>query len=190
MKNTILIYPFNEGDDYWTDPLKLQKQINFLEKEPSFSLCFHNSNVLNLKEGTQTLFRTSSRKIYKTRDVILNKWFCPTASVVYNNTILKKGIYLKRDKKIVNQDQLLLFSASLHGSLYFMDEVMSTYRYGVAGSASEKYNSMYKKYKNMFNYLTYLNKISKSEFIIYIYIKRLYITLSIIKNIVFKKQHK
>ncbi|GAA4321114.1 glycosyltransferase family A protein [Pontixanthobacter gangjinensis] len=37
---------FCEGDDYWTDPYKLQKQAGFLEKNGAYSLCFHPYKVL------------------------------------------------------------------------------------------------------------------------------------------------
>lgn len=36
-----------EGDDYWTDPMKLQKQVDFLEENPDYSLCFHDRSILN-----------------------------------------------------------------------------------------------------------------------------------------------
>eukprot|EP01136_Pigoraptor_vietnamica_P036997 Opistho-1_new@104331 len=35
-----------EGDDYWTDPLKLQKQMDWLEGNPDYVLCFHKISVL------------------------------------------------------------------------------------------------------------------------------------------------
>jgi len=39
-----------EGDDYWTDPLKLQKQVNFLEENEDVNLCFHRANLLQNNE--------------------------------------------------------------------------------------------------------------------------------------------
>lgn len=40
-----------EGDDYWTDSLKLQKQVSFMESHPEYSVCFHRCKYYDSKNG-------------------------------------------------------------------------------------------------------------------------------------------
>jgi glycosyltransferase involved in cell wall biosynthesis len=42
---------FCEGDDYWTDKHKLQKQVDFLEKNPDYNICFHQTTVITENPG-------------------------------------------------------------------------------------------------------------------------------------------
>jgi glycosyltransferase involved in cell wall biosynthesis len=41
-----------DGDDYWTDPLKLQKQVDFLENNEDYNICFHDVKIFNQQENS------------------------------------------------------------------------------------------------------------------------------------------
>jgi glycosyltransferase involved in cell wall biosynthesis len=73
-----------DGDDYWIDQCKLQKQVRFLEENPSFQTCFHNVLMKDeLNEGTDRVAdQNSSKRIYTLEDIVKGN-FIYTCSVLF-----------------------------------------------------------------------------------------------------------
>lgn len=111
-----------EGDDYWIDPLKLQKQILFLSNHPDYSITFHNTKVLNLSKG-KFIHRKLVTREYLSDEVFLD-WIIPTASIVIRNL----DYSLNPPKDIINGDIWLVLKGLNHGKGMAFEEAMSTYR--------------------------------------------------------------
>ena len=119
-----------EGDDYWTDPLKLQKQVDFLETYPDYSLYFHNAMV-HFEDG-----KTSDHPFGEIEDrdytdvEIYEKWTIPTASVVLRKDVIESDLYTKvsHEKRFVYGDIVLSLTASKCGKIHGSPEIMSIYR--------------------------------------------------------------
>lgn len=112
-----------EGDDYWIDPYKLQKQVDFLESHPEYAMCFHNCHIHN---ETPTDFRhegTQDRD-YSVQE-LFSEWIVPTASM-----LLRKECCLEMapDLRLVNSDIHVILSCFAHGKVRGMKDKMSVYR--------------------------------------------------------------
>jgi len=116
-----------EGDDYWTDPLKLQKQVNTLEENSAYSMCFHDAWVV--KDNMQSHKYVDKNKTVFTTEDLFERHFIPTASILFRNNIVFPDWY----SKIQSGDKLLLFLFSLNGDIKFLNEPMSVYRLHSAG---------------------------------------------------------
>lgn len=119
-----------EGDDYWIDPLKLQKQIDFFKDNPDYLMCFHNAiehYENNSKEDM--LFSNIQDKEYFGEEFFRN-WIVPTASVIYkiDERIIKFANKLRNNSNILFGDICVFVSCSIYGRVHGMSDVMSVYR--------------------------------------------------------------
>ena len=123
---------FCEGDDYWTDANKLQKQVDFLEANVDYTLCFHNCLLRNERERTvseRPLLDKTVKTVYATED-ILGAWFIPTAGIVFRR---EKLVLPQWFSLVESGDVALLLLLSLSGPFKYLDELMSVYRLHPSG---------------------------------------------------------
>ncbi len=117
---------FCEGDDYWIDHYKLQKQVDFLEANPRFSICFSPVHIVdqrgNLKEISNQ--DTPSETTYKD---LLKGNYLNTPSVMIRRDALPNPLpeWLK---KMPMGDWPLLLLASLNGDIKMLNEPLAAYR--------------------------------------------------------------
>ena len=120
-----------DGDDYWTDPYKLQKQVDFMEANPDFALCSHSTYTLmcgHLDENIEM-----ERDILTTEDLISKDWGLLTASIFFRKDAHKTPDWYYTVK---NGDYALQLIVSLSGKIKFLPEYMGVYRQHLGGMSS------------------------------------------------------
>lgn len=136
-----------EGDDYWTDPYKLQKQVNFMEANPEYSICFHD--VLVIHEP-----KTKEDYIYPTDKVkeqcssfdlenLLNINFIQTNSVMYRVSSYPK-FWKYIPSNIIPRDWYVHLLFASKGKIKYLQGTMSVYRRNPNGIWNDSYTNLKK----------------------------------------------
>lgn len=128
-----------EGDDYWTDPLKLQKQVDFMEGHPDHSLC--GTNGIIKFQGYAKKERLFNQ-IKKSKELfpkdIIGHWLLPTAGILFKKEIYNN--YPDWTKKIYSGDLILLLLSMNQGRIFAFSDVCCVYRRDITNKSSVSIN--------------------------------------------------
>jgi len=138
-----------EGDDYWTDPTKLSKQIDYLENHPEYSGSAHQS-LVTTNEG-QRLFKKNVKSDIYFNDLLGSRIF-HTASFVFRSDLYRK---YPPTPVVLSGDRLLFLIIAACGPIYFINDVMCVYRKHENGMSS---TVTYDMLTRDFNAVDYLQK--------------------------------
>lgn len=128
-----------EGDDYWTDPLKLQKQVNYMENHPDCCMCSHSADWEIEGELYKGGCQYKDSRNLTTDDVIRNNGlYLATNSLVYRAWLNNERPDW-RTKAAVGDFPLQVLG-TLKGELHFLSDTMSVYRFMRSGSWTTQQN--------------------------------------------------
>lgn len=133
-----------DGDDYWIDPLKLQKQVDFLEENPEFGLCHGNCHFFydntekwqknaNKELSNNTIIKGRKELFYYLLD---GSYKIRTATVLFKRELLNK-IKPNTQTFLMGDTPLWLDLSQLTKFKYF-DDVFSVYRISSESASNSK----------------------------------------------------
>ena len=141
-----------EGDDFWTDEYKLQKQVDYMRAHPECAMCCHAAKRYS-EEKKMFVEGAFGRPKLKNGMLTAEEIIEGGGGYLATNTILYKREYdIGRPDYITSasvSDYPLMFYLASRGTVYYIDECMSAYRVDVPGSWSAGMKDIEKKEKHI-----------------------------------------
>jgi len=140
-----------EGDDYWIDPYKLQKQVDYMEEHEDCTFCFTNGKIVDAtSKQRERLFLPYSQISAKYFDDISRTYtvgelalldFIPTASFFFRKASIDKfpDFYYHNNFSAGDKTLSLLLTSQSYG--YYINTVTCVYRSNVSGSTMTKWKT-------------------------------------------------
>ncbi len=172
-----------EGDDYWTDNFKLQKQVDFLESNKNYTVCFHNVKKLTVANGEPDVivnYNQTFKDTYEFNDIIIENNIA-TVSVMYVNKIFDISVF----DTVEPYDDFFHLLNLEKGKAKFFEDTMAVYRIHKGGTWSsrkieEKYLVNIHIRKMILNYFK-SNPKYKNNNLFYLGLSPLYNVIAIMK---------
>lgn len=146
-----------EGDDYWIDNHKIQKQFDFLESHPDFSACFTNSYVLNTITGEKRIAKTRIWDEATTEGLLMhrdddNVQMSPghTSTFFFRNQFIKS--YPRWWARTKLGDFSIYMLMSRYGKAKFINDITSVYRRRPNGLSSKNYSFVKNAKERIYTY--------------------------------------
>lgn len=135
-----------EGDDFWTDTSKLQRQVDFLESHSDYAICFHPVRIFfEDKSKPDEIYPAEQSKVHFTLTELLGRNFIQSNSVMYRiqqKTLLPSGI--------IPLDWYTHLYHAQFGKIGYINRVMATYRRHQGGmwwnATQGEFDAIWKKY--------------------------------------------
>ncbi len=117
-----------EGDDYWTDPYKLQRQISYLKFHPEYVAVAENGIIYDMRTKERKPFSSAIEHNLTIKELIEKRRF-PTASVIYKRNIIKQDFFDLR----FHVDTIIWCYIASKGTFRYLTNISSVYRKGEQG---------------------------------------------------------
>lgn len=143
-----------EGDDYWIDPLKLQKQVDFMEKNPDYSLIGSNGLIRysDINDGLKYFNNHDAIREISFEELV-NTWVFPTASLLCRNDALR--YFPEWSNELHFSDDVIVMTCAIHGKVATLGELSCVYRKGsgITKEMDKKQEYMAEQHKLFYTHL-------------------------------------